>query len=226
MPKAPFTQALHRLRQMIDSGKYPLHSRLPAERELVEHVQVSRVTLRRALGVLEAEGRIWRHVGYGTFVGATPPVRDVPTLITARPATPQQLLEARLVVEPAIAARAAMTATPDDLKYMRQCLRKRESAADTAMYELWDHSLHRAIADATRNPLLAAMLEALNSLRLQPEWKAYRVKTFRPDRRAESAVQHRQIVASIEKRDPQAAFDAMHRHISTIQTNIVQQSVD
>ena len=60
------------LAEYLSSDRYPLHSRLPPERQLCELLQVSRTALRNGLEELEREGRIWRHVGKGTFVGGRP----------------------------------------------------------------------------------------------------------------------------------------------------------
>jgi len=57
---------------LLISGRYPAQSRLPPERELAVLLGVSRSGLREGLEILEAEGRIWRHVGKGTFVGPRP----------------------------------------------------------------------------------------------------------------------------------------------------------
>jgi DNA-binding GntR family transcriptional regulator len=65
------------LAEYLSSDRYPLHSRLPPERQLCELLQVSRTALRNGLEELEREGRIWRHVGKGTFVGGGTPVRSV-----------------------------------------------------------------------------------------------------------------------------------------------------
>jgi DNA-binding FadR family transcriptional regulator len=201
-------------------GRFPLHSKLPAERVLAQELETSRVTLRKALALLEAEGRIWRHVGRGTFIGSSAPTSAGGSLAIDIGASPLELLEARLVIEPAIAAHAATSASGADIAYLKLCLEKREGAPTAELYELWDHRLHRAVADATHNPLLISILDMLNQLRQQPEWKAYRRTTLTAGRRVESAQQHRSIVAAIEARDPQSAFTSMQTHIRTIQTNI------
>ena len=41
---------------------------------LAAQIGIGRRALRRALEVLEAEGRIWRHQGKGTFLGPRPPL--------------------------------------------------------------------------------------------------------------------------------------------------------
>ena len=51
----------------IESGE-----RIPTERELAQRLHVSRATIRRVLGELEAQGLIVRHVGRGTFLIAAP----------------------------------------------------------------------------------------------------------------------------------------------------------
>jgi GntR family transcriptional regulator len=58
------------LEAAIDSGRLTAGERLPAERLLAERYGVSRMTLRQALGALEAQGRLVRSKGRygGTFV--------------------------------------------------------------------------------------------------------------------------------------------------------------
>ena len=61
-------QTLSRLRQLIESRDYDEGGRMPPERSLASELGVGRRSLRRALEVLEQEGRISRHQGRGTFV--------------------------------------------------------------------------------------------------------------------------------------------------------------
>lgn len=63
-----YRQLLTRLRGAIFSGKYPVNSRLPSEKELCQSFGISRVTVRRALLELTEEGLIVRHQGKGSFV--------------------------------------------------------------------------------------------------------------------------------------------------------------
>lgn len=64
-----YKQLMQKLRTDIQSGVYPVHSRIPSEQELCQTYQVSRVTVRKALAELTQEGLLKRHQGKGTFVG-------------------------------------------------------------------------------------------------------------------------------------------------------------
>ncbi len=63
-----YHQLMQRIAQDIEKGNYPVGSRIPPEHELEETYQVSRVTVRRALAELTAEGLLERKQGKGTFV--------------------------------------------------------------------------------------------------------------------------------------------------------------
>ena len=65
-----YHQLMQRISDDIDKGTYPIGSRIPPEHELEETYQVSRVTVRRALSELTAEGLLERKQGKGTFVSA------------------------------------------------------------------------------------------------------------------------------------------------------------
>lgn len=65
-----YIQIADRLISQIESGELASGDRLPPERDLSEELGVNRMTLRRALGVLEAEGMVVRKHGVGTFIGS------------------------------------------------------------------------------------------------------------------------------------------------------------
>jgi GntR family transcriptional regulator len=95
------------------SGQYPAHQRLPSERELSEHYQVSRMTARQALVELVRDGLIYTRAGKGTFV-AEPKISQQLRTVTGfsqdmrmRGATPANLvLEAKIMPAPAEVAAA------------------------------------------------------------------------------------------------------------------------
>ena len=68
-----YHQLMQRISEDIERGNYPVGSRIPPEHELEETYQVSRVTVRRALAELTAEGLLERKQGKGTFV-STPKI--------------------------------------------------------------------------------------------------------------------------------------------------------
>ncbi len=83
--------------------------------------------------------------------------------------TPKELLDARIAIEPSIAAMAAITAQPADIEQMRECALKREKTPKPGPYNLWDHRLHLTIAETARNPILIALVVQINNLRHTPK---------------------------------------------------------
>jgi len=215
LPRGNSGAALRRMRNLIERGRF--QDRLPPERELASELKVGRTTLRKALEVLEAEGQIWRHVGQGTFVGRRPPATGVEQMLKLGAVSPKELLDARLILEPSIAACAATTARPSDIEHIKMCARKRERAKEPDAYNLWDHQFHLAIAEATQNPILAGLLEQLNHLRRTPTWATYKKNRMQDPFYSISKREHRAIIAAIEQQNSGAAFQAMKVHITGVQ---------
>lgn len=204
------------LRAMLDDGRYANGSRLPPERELAETLKVGRTLLRRILDQLEAEGRIWRHVGQGTFVGSRPATTSTDLAIISALTSPAEVMEVRLVLEPRIARLAALRANAEDITHLRHCLDKSASAPNYANYGRWDATLHRAVASAARNVLLLALFDAVNSVRQQASWASLWQNAMTPARQAAYAREHSAFVDAIERRDATAAENSMREHLSTV----------
>ena len=69
-PSPLYSQLMQRIREDIDRGIYPIGQQIPPEHELGQTYKVSRVTVRRALAELTAQGLLERKQGKGTFVSA------------------------------------------------------------------------------------------------------------------------------------------------------------
>ncbi|KAB2911780.1 MAG: FadR family transcriptional regulator [Hyphomicrobiaceae bacterium] len=206
---------------LIDDPAKGPQSRLPAERDLAEQLGVSRARLRRALAVLEAEGRVWRHVGQGTFVGRRPPVDDEIVTRITRITNPAEVMETRLVIEPKIAALAALRATGEHVGHMESCLRKGAVAEDLKTYELWDVTLHRTIAEAAGNTLLLTLFNAVSAARQGRVWGRLKEATLTDTHRDFYIRQHRDIVASIRDRDAGAAERLMRVHLESVRVDLL-----
>jgi DNA-binding FadR family transcriptional regulator len=214
-------RALGKLSEFLESPDFPLNSRLPPERELSQRLSLSRSALREGLEVLEAEGRIWRHVGQGTFVGHRPtPVPVTLSLVTAR-TSPNEVLEARLMIEPLLARMAALRASDSEIEQMQRLLEKSEAARDAKTWELWDGRLHRSIAEAAHNGLLLSIFDAFNAMRTQAKWSTLRQAALTPVRQAAYCAHHRDYVAAIATRDPARAEAVMRRHIEAVRDGLL-----
>jgi DNA-binding FadR family transcriptional regulator len=190
---------------------------LPPERELTARLGIKRGRLRLLLAELEADGRIWRHVGRGTFAGRRPVQADPDLKLVCEHSSPSELLEARLVVEPELAALAATRASAAEISDLRLTARKCAGAAGFAVYERWDENLHTAIARASRNRTLIALFNGLNAVRREVIWDRLREQHRRlgPEQQSGFAAQHEAIVRAITSRDAEAARQAMREHLES-----------
>ncbi len=68
LAKTLYLQIKENIEEGIHSGKYPIGSRLPSENDLCKMFNVSRITIRKALNILENNGMIYSIHGKGTFV--------------------------------------------------------------------------------------------------------------------------------------------------------------
>lgn len=213
--------ALVQLQAYLAQHDLPSDSRLPAERELCEVLGVSRGDLRKALALLEKEGKIWRRVGKGTFIGSGPLEETVAIAEISGRTNPADLMRSRLIVEPEIAREAALHATQDDILAMRRSLVQTRAAVTWRQYENLDNLLHRQIAQASRNTVLLGLFDVLNAIRRAVVWGRLRVEPARPPADHHSFAEHDRIVDAIENRDLGGAASAMRSHLQSVERRLI-----
>ena len=212
--------SVKKLRRYLLAAENSEDKRLPPERQLAEELKLSRSSLRQALAVLEKEGLIWRHVGKGTFSGSRPTVA-IDSFRDIRSSTsPNEIMDARLVLEPKLASIAAMRATQTEIKQMKQVLKRASSTNDVPSYERWDGLFHRMIAEAGRNTFLLTTFNMLNATREEKFWGRLKQKRLRPDRIATYNQQHAKILHAINSRDPDAAEQEMIAHLEQVKRDL------
>ncbi|WAC59031.1 FadR/GntR family transcriptional regulator [Brevundimonas sp. SL130] len=194
--------------------------RLPPEPRLSETLGISRGRLRTLLKRLEDEGRIWRHVGKGTFAGP----RRVAAADNswAASVSVDDIMDARLLLEPQLAAQAAVHATPADITGLQQCLTEMSAPPSFLHWKRLDEKLHRAIAVSTHNVLLLMLYDSLRSQiharldgRLETVYgaTASSAKTVSDD-------EHQACVDAIAAHDPTRAEQAMRDHLRSVRTHL------
>ena len=212
------------LRAYINDCGYEAGDRLPAERELTAKLNMTRSTLRKALDALEREGSVWRHVGKGTFIAPNSDGKSANGLVElGRHLTPFRMMRARLTIEPAIAREAAVNASGKAMMKMQSAMERAHTAPNWGDYETQDDNFHRSIAEASDNLLLLALFDQLNQVRRAVAWGSVTRQTKRPPESHSSFVEHEGVAAAIKARNPDAAYDAMRRHLRSVSKRLFEE---
>ncbi|MEO1102838.1 MAG: FCD domain-containing protein [Pseudomonadota bacterium] len=211
---------LERLRAFVSEADNGFNTRLPPERDLCRRLDISRTELRKALAVLEAEGRIWRHVGRGTFLGARPVLDLADAAYLGELASPARVMEARLAIEPPLARLAALHGVKSDFERVAKLCQRCRKAREWRTYEASDDALHHAIAIATHNKVLVNLFERLNTVRRATVWGQLRSTRLPPSNHT-SFAQHDAIAAAISGRDAEGAETAMRVHLMSVRDRLL-----
>jgi DNA-binding FadR family transcriptional regulator len=209
--------AAKRIRELILQSGIGPGERLPSERELPPLLAVSRSTLREALIALELGGIVEVRSGSGVYLCAAPPsAAPVPE---AGPG-PFELLSARRMIEPELAAMAARMATGSSIDAILDAAGEMDrvhldSPGDKSACELADRNFHLAIARATGNSALAGVLEHLWNQR-GGLWHTLEHLFETEELRKETLADHRRIVHAIAARDAAGARRAMRAHLERV----------
>ncbi|AUH00667.1 FadR family transcriptional regulator [Prodigiosinella confusarubida] len=217
--RANSSSALEKMRQLIQQHDDRPDQPLPTERELAELFGVGRREIRRALDVLEEEGRIWRKQGKGTFVGPAAPVQPLVLQDLPQQSNLLEVMEARLQLEPGLARLAALRASKEQIALMSRLQERMQPIApdDGDQHELWDSAFHRAIAEAAGNRLMLSLFDAIDAIRREPDWQHLRIQARTPSRLVHYDQHHQRLVRHIAARQPTEAAAAMREHLLSLQ---------
>ena len=213
------------LRKLLQDHADTPEQPLPTERSLATRLGVSRRVIRQALAELEAEGKIWRRQGKGTFIGPAPS-SSAPTLSRLASRTNfYEIMEVRLHIEPSIAGLAAHRASAEQIAMIRK-LAERVAAAgldtEPATLERWDSAFHRSLAEAAGNRLFLDLFEVIDKIRYDASWQSTRARARTPDGKMRSAQQHLEIAEAIAMRDAARATAVMRQHIASHQEALLK----
>lgn len=203
-------------------------SRLPTERRLAAELGVTRSSIRHALAILQAEGRISREVGRGTFFRRAPEPLDGAGHDSAQPGTaagqgfaPADVMTIRRLLEPQAMPLVVAWATAADFEEMERCLAGGDQAASYEEFETWDLALHRCIVAASHSQLLGTLYAAIEAARHGQVWGDLKRRSASRERRLEYQEDHRALVAALRARNAAEAIEAMGAHLARVADHLL-----
>jgi GntR family transcriptional repressor for pyruvate dehydrogenase complex len=214
------------IKRMILAGELRPGMRLPVEKDLAEHLGVSRGSLREGVRALSILGIVHTRQGDGSYVTALEPGRllapmgfvvDLHGGSTARP-----FHQVRRVLETEAAAQAASTITPEGLAEARAALDDaarllQDSPVDHDRFIEADVAFHRVVATHCGNPVITALVETLAS-------RTVRERLLRgrrhPDAEARAHADHEAIWRALADHDPERARAHMAAHLLTVEEHL------
>lgn len=209
--------------EKLRTGCWRAGEKLPTERQFGEDFGVSRSTVRRVLGELKKRNLIRQLVGSGTYVSD-----DIARLLggdvareDAAATSPADLMEARLVLEPAIVELVVGKGTQADFARMLVCCEKAEAATSLEEFEHWDGMLHEVISEAAHNDFFLNVFRLMNQARAQGEWGLLKKRSVTPERRLAYQAEHRKIVEALRDRDASGAKQATLAHLVHVRRNLL-----
>lgn len=210
------------LQRRAASGDWGDDLRLPAERDLAVELGVSRNTVRLALQRLEEAGVLVRQVGRGTFLTSDKAPTMSAIVKRMEGASPADVMETRLLIEPAASALAAINGSFADLQRVRDAHERAAESMDVGSFEHWDAEFHRRIFACCGNDMLKDINDIIGIVRNQPLWFDMKARSFSAENRKLYCDEHAQIVDHLVSRNSQGAREAMLRHLESVKKNLLR----
>jgi DNA-binding FadR family transcriptional regulator len=206
----------------IVAGEFKEGDKLPTELALAERHAASRPTIREALARLRADGITSTRQGSGTFVTSRPdPALPRFTALESL-SDVQRCFDFRIVVESGAAALAATMASEADLARVVRCFGQLDQViADQAVGAGEDFDFHLAVARASGNQFFISAIasmqaQVLVSINLMRNLSL--IKSV--ERQKLVQVEHEAILAALQRRDAQAAGQAMRSHLENARNRL------
>jgi DNA-binding FadR family transcriptional regulator len=211
------------LDRQIDEGRVKPGERLATERELAQQFGASRNVVRAALAELQKAGKITRRVGHGTIVTAPADGRRGGAMAQLLDASPVELLEFRLALEPGLAEAITLNASEGDLQAIKACVDGGDAASRWEEWEHWDRSFHQRLFAATHNRLAIAVYEAVIAVRHERPWLKLKQGHTDPVRWRQYQDDHRKIADALLARDAVAAAASIRVHLAKVRAKMLGQ---
>lgn len=222
-----YEQIVEQIEQSVQRGDLKPGDQLPAERELAEQFGVSRTAVREAVKALREKGLVEAYPGKGTFItsGSSNPMRQSidRMMRSAQVDATSSLVEVREILEPEIAALAAVRATEENLNSLRESVAVMDAAKrDPDAYIEADLDFHLELAEAAANPLILSLIDSIVGVLREQRMRIFEVEGG-PDR---GQYHHKRILEAMEHQDAEGAREAMRAHLRQVREDSPSASKD
>ena len=222
-----YEQIVEQIEQSVQKGDLKPGDQLPAERELAEQFGVSRTAVREAVKALREKGLVEAYPGKGTFItsGSSNPMRQSldRMMRSAQVDATSSLVEVREILEPEIAALAAVRATEENLNSLREAMAVMDAAKrDPDAYIEADLDFHLELAEAAANPLILSLIDSIVGVLREQRMRIFEVDGG-PDR---GQCHHKKILEAVEHQDAPGAREAMRAHLRQVREDSRSASKD
>jgi GntR family transcriptional repressor for pyruvate dehydrogenase complex len=217
-PKKVSTQIAEQIRSSILAGEFAPGDKLPPERELAEMFGVSRPSVREALNVLASSGLVMSYQGGGTVVKSlveSSSANPLSELIRVQQDRALDVIEVRKCMESWTAWYAAERSLPEDIRRMEELIAGMKHNLELKQpSEDLDANLHIVIARATHNIVWLHLMQSLFDAMKEFQQTVWRAVYLTHEDHQLLFEHHSSIVQAIRAKAPQAARDAMLRHLT------------
>ncbi|MEQ4206754.1 FCD domain-containing protein [Actinopolymorpha sp. B17G11] len=199
---------------LLRDERLKVGDRLPPEREMAQLLGVSRPSLREAVRILQARGRLVVKHGQGVFVAEPQSGKDLRAALHRAEVNLHELFAMREVLEVPAASWAAERITPEELSDLRTTLDELDAAFDeeTPDFERLanlDAAFHLGIARSAGNQFLQQTSNVLHDILLS----GMETTLLIPGRREKSRREHQKILESLTAGNAPAAGRAARAHV-------------
>ncbi|MDR3279881.1 MAG: FadR family transcriptional regulator [Synergistaceae bacterium] len=214
-PARKYEKVVGAIKDAISRGELAYGDALPPERAMIDQFGVSRGSLREAFSVLELLGLIESKPGSGRFVRSPHafPEGSSAGAVPLESSAVLELMEARRILDPAIASEAARRSSPSDMTRIRRILTStRENLDDLTHRARSDFDFHMALASATQNFLFVNIVRMEFNLIMATHESIYGLL----EDKCAFADEHEALYEAITVHDANRASAAASLHIDRI----------
>jgi GntR family transcriptional repressor for pyruvate dehydrogenase complex len=216
-----YEDIVEQIKHFISGGALKPGDKLPAERDMAERLQVSRVSVREAIKAMEMLGFVDIRPGDGTFVRDTNTddiIRPLAMFLAVERNSLLDMFELRRIFETATAGLAAERADAGEVEHLGEVLEKMKiglNLQDSEKGEEFDTQFHYGIAEATHNSLLTKLFRTVSEEFAKANSAARRQLWSGSADNAQIIIdQHTEIYEAIRNRDGKLASEVMLKHLS------------